>query len=394
MKTTSYSIIAFLLMAVLFSCKNEPNSPTTESLKATFLSLHPESGRPGDTVTIVGTNLLTDSVKSVYFDVSESSIIYFSNDSLRVVVPQLASGSYFVKFKTKTEEIDSALQFRVLPIVDLPVLSGFFPKEGMPGTQVTLKGSGFAADTNLSVFFGDSLATIVSVCNDSICVLTPTMPAGNAKIRLRSGYDELIFAEDFSVLKKPIFYSTNKVAITISSLPVLYHYSHYTSDIVPPPGFSTYDTITCDKDINWQKNWKILFLRTTNENNVYNMKFGNNPITYEDWIVFQYDEEQKKIRNLSMQLTDIMKYNTDFQKEYIVYDLLKLQAKEADFIETDSSMIISLQGASFLDNLVDFNYNYDSDQKFSWHYSERIRHSYKYLQTATPNSSIKIEIIK
>jgi hypothetical protein len=335
---------------------------------------------------------MTDIVKSVSFNDSESSVISITNDSLRVVVPKMASGSYLVKIKTKTENIDSTLQFRVLPIIDLPILSGFFPKEGRIGTQVTLKGSGFNADKNLRVYFGDSLATIVSASNDSICVLIPTMPAGKVKIKIHIGYDELSFAEDFLVLPKPVFYFTNKVAVTIKSLPIFSRYESTTSDATPP-GHYTIDTGSYNKEINFPLSWNILYLSTTNENNTYHMKFGNNRIPYENWIDLEFDEEHKKIRNLSLQLADDMYYDTDYPEIKIMYDIWSIGIKEADYVETDSSVVISSEGTSLLENLNSLNYTYYKEYTTMLR-SEKTTITFKYLYNATSNSSIKIEMLK
>lgn len=130
----------------------------------------PQFGAPGTQVTITGTDLYP--VGAVYFGTDESTrATVVSQTSTRVVVtvPPTAISSPITLYSFSIPTTSS--QTFYLP----PSISGFFPKKGTIGTQVTIDGSGFAIPgVSTYVFFNGVSAPQGQVTSDTqITVFVP-----------------------------------------------------------------------------------------------------------------------------------------------------------------------------------------------------------------------------
>jgi hypothetical protein len=138
-------------------------------------SFSPATGVRGDTVTIDGQNL--GGVTRVRFNAAEATFTVVSPTRLTAVVPQLATSGP-VRVEGPAGMAASTSIFTVLPVLD-----GFTPMSGPPGSAVNLMGSGL---TNVaSVRLGDLEATFTVINSTNVRAIVP-LGAFSGPFRIRT----------------------------------------------------------------------------------------------------------------------------------------------------------------------------------------------------------------
>ncbi len=106
-------------------------------------SFVPEKGTPGTEVVLKGHNFSPRPERNlVVLDSRPAMVRSASVTELRVLVPQGAETGRFVVEVLGSGSSESERPFEVIPP---PVITGFAPRSGQPGTQVTITGNGFAS---------------------------------------------------------------------------------------------------------------------------------------------------------------------------------------------------------------------------------------------------------
>ncbi|MEJ1237451.1 IPT/TIG domain-containing protein [Chryseolinea sp. T2] len=154
----------------------------------------PSSTTRGATVTVTGYNLdgVTAKLGNVNIVVTQGSA-----NSFQFVVPQNAvSAKVVVSLGSITAESKNTLV-----IAGTPTVTSMTPKEGSPGTVVTIRGSNFP--DNPEVHFADHvLATVVSsTATEVICQVPANATTGRILVNNAPG------PEDFTVITKPVLTS-------------------------------------------------------------------------------------------------------------------------------------------------------------------------------------------
>ena len=133
---------------------------------APFARLRTTSGKPGQTVEILGDGLT--GTTSVKFGTGASSFIVVSDTYLTAVVPVTGTtGS--VTVTTPSSTLKSSKIFKVVPTI-----TSFNPTSGPVGTQVTISGTGLTQVSKVT--FGGVKATAFTV--NSATQVTATVPTG------------------------------------------------------------------------------------------------------------------------------------------------------------------------------------------------------------------------
>ncbi|HYM81864.1 MAG TPA: IPT/TIG domain-containing protein, partial [Candidatus Limnocylindria bacterium] len=131
----------------------------------TITSFTPPSGPGGSEVTVTGTGFATATL--VKFNGSAASFVIDGPTQLRATVPgAFATGPISVTNPAGTAT--TATNF----VVTGPVITGFSPASGMPGTQVTIDGSGFLNTT--AVAFNGAPAAFIIDSNIRVRAIVPT----------------------------------------------------------------------------------------------------------------------------------------------------------------------------------------------------------------------------
>ena len=125
----------------------------------------PTNGNIGSTVTITGAGLA--GATAVSFNGTAASVTSDTADEIVVTVPAGAtSGPIFVTTSGGTTASSQSF------VVDVPLISGFSPVSGAPGTPVTISGSGLAGAT--LVTFDNTPATVTSDTAGAIVAVVPS----------------------------------------------------------------------------------------------------------------------------------------------------------------------------------------------------------------------------
>jgi len=153
---------------------------------------NPESGPVGTLVTIDGVNLL-DAIE-VTFNGTMAPILGNLATQTWVQVPEGATTGP-IEVTTLSGSATSATDFVVL---DPPTISGFSPKKGSPGTEVTITGTSLIGTTQVS--FGVIPASFIVDSEIQVRALVPS-EAATSLIRVYTPGGTAISASAFRVLK-------------------------------------------------------------------------------------------------------------------------------------------------------------------------------------------------
>jgi hypothetical protein len=148
--------------------------------RPTLRGFSPATASPGAEIIVNGKNF------------TPTTVVYFGNTPMPVVsrnlpiqlivrVPADARGADHVW----VEEIGARVRSkRPLMVVAPPTITGFTPRKGKPGTQVTIHGQDLGA--NVEVLLGNAPCRIISRRGDSIAVEVPVgAPGGKQYFELR-----------------------------------------------------------------------------------------------------------------------------------------------------------------------------------------------------------------
>ena len=145
----------------------------------------PESGEPGDRISVYGIGFSRIDVTTVIFfgDAIGLSVDVRSDDELFVTVPDTAkTGVIAVKVKNSVGR--SSSPFTVLPLSPVKI-TNFLPKSGGKSQQVTIYGRGLTLGTNNRVYFGTVLATTVRWESETKIVANVPATAATGKVKIR-----------------------------------------------------------------------------------------------------------------------------------------------------------------------------------------------------------------
>lgn len=154
-----------------------------------ILSISPSEGKPGDILTILGTNL--NLVKIVKFSDGKSGAAKYSNVNgrLKVEIPSDAvSGT--VCLYTDRSKICSAHN---IIIQTPPIIEGISSDKGVENSRIEILGSGLA---NVKVYFGNVLVSPSKISESSVEVLCPkftSVQQVNLVVKNTSGEASVIF---------------------------------------------------------------------------------------------------------------------------------------------------------------------------------------------------------
>lgn len=160
-------------------------------------SFLPTSGAVGREVNISGTFLPGQSYQ-VYFGNISTYGSSTSSTNLRANVPSgLDAGKVKISVKIGSQTIYAADEFTVIG----PSISGFSPTSGVPGTVITINGTGFNSYLyNNTVKFGTTTTSILSVTENSIRAVVPSnVTPGAMKITVVTNGQTVVSDSNFTV---------------------------------------------------------------------------------------------------------------------------------------------------------------------------------------------------
>jgi len=135
-------------------------------LPASITSFSPTNSPPGSTVTVTGQNLLGAS--AVSFNGASANFIPPTNNTSLVATVPAAVSSGPISVTTPAGTTNSSRLFYAAPVIN-----GFAPTHGLPGTNVIITGTNFLGASH--VRFNGTNAPIVSLDNGHV---TATVPVG------------------------------------------------------------------------------------------------------------------------------------------------------------------------------------------------------------------------
>ncbi len=139
----------------------------------TLDNFSPQSGRPGEQVTITGTNFgeFSEAATVTFNGVEVTDVENYVDNQMVVRVPADAgSGKILVKVWTHVKEFEN--EFTFIPGAKISSIS---PEEAPAGSQLTITGENFGTDASAVTvrFGGDIEAEIVSISDSQILVTIP-----------------------------------------------------------------------------------------------------------------------------------------------------------------------------------------------------------------------------
>lgn len=178
---------------------HEVSAPKT--LKVTgynAISFTPSSGGPGREVNITG-NFVSGTYYTVLFGAYRTNGTATSATNLRVIVPtgiNIGKVKLGMEFPGKTITIPG--DFEIIG----PSFDSFSPASGVPGSIITIKGSGFNPSNSATVVkFGSVIVNPVSVTDNTITVAVPSNVAiGAMKLSVVSNGQTVTHADNFTIL--------------------------------------------------------------------------------------------------------------------------------------------------------------------------------------------------
>ena len=166
------------------------------------ISVSPESGAPGSTVTVSGTGFgdevnFTVSLNNVEMDIKSGGDETDDDGSFEVTftVPPMAAGTYDI-YMQDDDDNEADAEFTMAEAT-----ASISPTTGFVGNEVTASGSGFQASKSVTITFDDETATTVTADEYGVFTATFTVPirtAGTYKIKVSDGTNTL--QSDFAIV--------------------------------------------------------------------------------------------------------------------------------------------------------------------------------------------------
>lgn len=159
----------------------------------------PSAAFPGNTIEIEGRFVAGQHYRVLFGNIPVDGYAT-SSTVLTTVVPSGLSGKVRIVLVTPLKNISLPGE---LSIID-PTFESFSPKSGVPGTEITILGTGFNAQNGwTAVNFGTVTATPISVSEKMIKVAVPSnVPAGAMKLTVLTSGQNVTHANNFTILDK------------------------------------------------------------------------------------------------------------------------------------------------------------------------------------------------
>lgn len=232
MKKTLTYILALAGMLLAASCQEEYGVTTpvnTPAIDVTTQKLEPAADEAGAVRAFIGTEVTAhglnlDLVSKVTVDDVEAEIVTKEFKTLVFKIPALpfpqADDPRKVTLKVFDKDGETAI-FRYDYYVTVPVtdalVSGFTPKEGTVGTEITISGRNLSQVTAVTV--GGQNAAIADQSDDAVKVTVPAVPsatAANTPVAVvatwSGGNIDVTADEDMFTLHIPVFEAYNQTA--------------------------------------------------------------------------------------------------------------------------------------------------------------------------------------
>lgn len=158
----------------------------------------PQLGTVGTEVTINGLFNPSQYDNSVKFGTITASVLSVSASSIRVQVPSgVSAGKMKITVTSGGQTVSSIDDFTVIP----PAITSFSPASGVPGTLVTITGTGFSPNTyGNTVQFGTVTTSVTQATGTSITAVVPSgVNPGAMKISVRTNGILSVSTQDFTV---------------------------------------------------------------------------------------------------------------------------------------------------------------------------------------------------
>lgn len=153
--------------------EKEYEASLVEYPEITLNDFSPKSGRPGEQVTITGTNFgeYSEAANVTFNGVEASDIVSYADQQIVLRVPADA-GTGFISVKVWTHVKEFTDEFTFIPGAKISSIS---PEEAPAGTQLSILGENFGTDASAVTvtFGGDVEAEIVSINDNEIVVIIP-----------------------------------------------------------------------------------------------------------------------------------------------------------------------------------------------------------------------------
>lgn len=167
-------------------------------LSPAITSFAPLSGTVGTEVTINGQFTPSQYDNAVLFGTVAAHVLSATASSLRVQVPGgVSAGKMKITVTSAGQTVSSTDDFTVVP----PAVTSFSPASGVPGTLVTLTGTGFSPNIyNNTVRFGTVATSVTHATGTSITALVPSgVSPGAMKISVTTNGVLGVSTQDFTV---------------------------------------------------------------------------------------------------------------------------------------------------------------------------------------------------
>jgi hypothetical protein len=182
---------------ILKAGPNNVSAPQNFTVSSPSISsFSPSSGAIGKQVTIYGT-FVSGQYYTVYFGSSSVSAYASSSSAIIVNVPSgLSGGDYKISVTVGGQTITAPGTFTVTT----PSITSFSPTSGVPGTIVTINGTGFNSTYYNTVTFGSINATVLSSSDNVIKAIVPSNTGNGAmKITVNTSGQTIVSSDNFTV---------------------------------------------------------------------------------------------------------------------------------------------------------------------------------------------------
>jgi hypothetical protein len=207
LRTLSTALILSLLMLVL---------PAT-TVFAAAISVYPSSGTVGTSVIVSGSNFSAGARVDIYFPDTATFQTYAYTDNVgyftaqSFTIPQLPAGTKTIYVRDGVTLNYAVTNFTIVPDIVLNKLMDYV------GSQVTVSGTGFSADQNVSIYFDEELLVSTTTSSSgTFSNTTFTVPPSSTGIHTvkamdsNGNYDSVEFTTRHSM-------SINPTSGTVSS---------------------------------------------------------------------------------------------------------------------------------------------------------------------------------
>lgn len=167
-------------------------------LSPVITSFAPMSGTVGTEVTINGQFSASQYDNAVKFGTVGAYVLSTTASGIRVHVPSgVSAGKMKITVTSGGQTVSSTDDFTVVP----PTVTGFSPASGVPGTLITITGTGFSPNAyNNTVQFGTVTTSVTQATGTSITAVVPSgVNPGAMKISVTTNGILGVSAQDFTV---------------------------------------------------------------------------------------------------------------------------------------------------------------------------------------------------